>query len=38
MSSFYAVLGVSEKATQDEIRRSYRRKALATHPCVALRR
>lgn len=32
MTTYYAVLGVSEQATPDDIRRAYRRLALLTHP------
>lgn len=32
MNTYYAVLGVSEQATPDDIRRAYRRLALLTHP------
>ncbi|WP_375433869.1 J domain-containing protein [uncultured Hymenobacter sp.] len=32
MTTYYTVLGVSEQATPDDIRRAYRRLALLTHP------
>ncbi|MDF7812923.1 J domain-containing protein [Hymenobacter sp. YC55] len=32
MTTYYAILGVSEQATPDDIRRAYRRLALLTHP------
>ncbi|HEX8428453.1 J domain-containing protein [Hymenobacter sp.] len=32
MTTYYAVLGISEQATPDDIRRAYRRLVLLTHP------
>ncbi|WP_022821937.1 J domain-containing protein [Hymenobacter norwichensis] len=32
MTTYYAILGVSEQATPDDIRRAYRRLVLLTHP------
>ncbi|MER3603711.1 MAG: molecular chaperone DnaJ, partial [Thermus sp.] len=32
MKDYYAILGVSKDATQEEIKRAYRRLALEYHP------
>ncbi|KAJ2974510.1 hypothetical protein NUW54_g11883 [Trametes sanguinea] len=31
-TNFYEVLGVKQDATQEEVRKAYRRRALQTHP------
>lgn len=33
-ANYYHTLGVSQKASQDEIKRAYRKKAMASHPDV----
>ena len=32
MSDFYSVLGINKNASQEEIKKSYRKKSLECHP------
>ena len=32
MKDFYSILGVNEKASQEEIKKAYRKKSLKCHP------